>query len=150
MLATEKGYISETTMGSDFHLAVIQTEDFTPEYVQEMEYIYNLELNFVRNNDIETGDYRLALRGFSNVMRVRPDHAFAYYYAAFCHAKLGNRAQFESHRASFVEFSRTPFWVEYCDRYGLSEQTLDTIVADDVLSATGQAPDARLAAKYGP
>ena len=44
-LAQEKGYISKNTMGADFHKAVIQTEDWTPAYIQEMEYIFNLELN---------------------------------------------------------------------------------------------------------
>lgn len=152
-LALEKGYISESTMGSDFHSAVIQTEDFTPEYIQEMEYIFNLELNFVYNNDVEAGEYELALRGFMNVLRVRPDQAFASYYAALCHAKLGNSREFEEFRARFVEFSSTPFWKKYCERYGLSKAALDAAASEDAAKASAYAADAmdqRLANKYGP
>ena len=60
-LAKANRYITDTTRGADFHKAVIATEDFTSEYIQKMQYLLNLELNFVYNNDIEVGDYNICL-----------------------------------------------------------------------------------------
>ena len=88
-IAQANGYITDTTRGSDYHIAVIKTDDFTPEYIQKMQYILNLELNFVFNSDIELGDYETALTGFKNVTRIRPDHAFAHYFSSVCYKKLG-------------------------------------------------------------
>jgi anaerobic magnesium-protoporphyrin IX monomethyl ester cyclase len=151
-LALEKGYISGETMGSDFHKAIIKTEDFTPEYIQEFEYQMNLDLNFIHNNDLEAGEYELALRGFNNVLRVREDQAFAHYYAAVCHGRLKRVNQSKQHRDRFLELSETSFWKRYCEQFGLSHETLDREVEKD-----GTAPsnhlldfDDRLAAKFGP
>jgi len=126
-LAQEKGYISKNTMGADFHKAVIQTEDWTPAYIQEMEYIFNLELNFIYNNDIEYGEYELALRGFMNVLRVRKDHAFACYFAAVCNIKLGNKKEFEKHLKLFEKYATFPLWEKYCTEYNLTTDQLKSI-----------------------
>jgi hypothetical protein len=151
-LAQEKGYISGTTMGSDFHKAIIKTEDFTPAYIQELEYQMNLDLNFVHNNDLEAGEYELALRGFNNCLRVREDQAFAHYYTAVCHARLGRTNQYEKHRDRFLELAETPYWKRYCKQFGLSREVLERDVKQD-----GPTPsirlldfDDRLAAKFGP
>ena len=151
-LAVKKEYIKESTMGSDFHHAVIETEDFTPEYVQQMEYTMNLELNFVYNNDIEVGEYELALRGFMNVIRVRPDLAFAHYFAAMCYKQLGKQKLFKKHRKLFLEHSQTTFWKAYCYKYDLSQENLDEITDGSKPSKNSfnrHLPDKRLALKYG-
>jgi radical SAM superfamily enzyme YgiQ (UPF0313 family) len=152
-LALKKGYIPINTMGSDFHHAVIKTEDWSPEYIQEMEYVLNLELNFVYNNDMEFGEYQLALRGFMNVLRVRTDHAFAYYYAAKCYVALGELENFDKYASKFKKYSKTPFWETYCSEYGLNEETLHEFSVEPsklILPSRFDGPDARLAAKYGP
>jgi len=153
-LAQEKGYISKNTMGADFHKAVIQTEDWTPAYIQEMEYIFNLELNFIYNNDIEYGEYELALRGFMNVLRVRKDHAFACYFAAVCNIKLGNKKEFEKHLKLFEKYATFPLWEKYCIEYNLTTARLKSIGNDKkkvTLKLTKfDGMDSHGAAKFGP
>jgi len=153
-LAQEKGYISKNTMGADFHKAVIQTEDWTPAYIQEMEYIFNLELNFIYNNDIKFGEYELALRGFMNVLRVRKDHAFAAYYAAVCNIKLGNKKEFERFLKLFEKYKNFPLWEKYCIEYNLTTARLKSIGNDKkkvTLNLTKfDGMDSHGAAKFGP
>ena len=48
-IALDKGFISGETMGADYHKAVINTDNFTADYIQHMQYLMNLELNFVYN-----------------------------------------------------------------------------------------------------
>jgi len=118
-IAKENNYITDETRGADYHFAVIETEDFTPEYIQEMQYIMNLELNFVENNDMKVGDYQTALVGFKNVMKIRPDHAFACYYAGICYRELEDYDKYEACKQKYETFSKTPFWQKYIDYFGI-------------------------------
>jgi radical SAM superfamily enzyme YgiQ (UPF0313 family) len=153
-LAQEKGYISKDTMGADFHKATIETEDWTPNFIQEMEYIFNLELNFVYNNDIEYEEYELALRGFMNVLRVRQDHAFACYYAAICHSKLGNKDSFIKFLKLFEKYSKTPIWEKYCKKYGLTKKLLESFWCNKknypLKHSIFEDMDSKQSMKYGP
>lgn len=139
-------------MGSDFHHAVINTEDWTAEYIQEMEYIFNLELNFIHNNDIEFGDYKTALRGFNNVLRVREDHAFAYYFAGICYARLGDKLNLKNCVDNFKKYSITEFWKKYCVKYNLTSDSLEKALYKDVKILTNKFDklDSIQANKYGP
>jgi len=153
-LAQKKGYISKDTMGADFHKATIETEDWTPAYVQEMEYIYNLELNFIYNNDIEDEEYELALRGFMNVLRVRQDHAFACYYAAICNARLENKKEFKKFLELFEEYATASIWQKYCKKYGLTKTLLESFWDNKTKLAYKESifegMDSRQAEKFGP
>ncbi|MGC9197170.1 MAG: radical SAM protein, partial [Syntrophobacteraceae bacterium] len=75
-------YLKGSYIGCDFKKAVVETRDFTAEYIQEKAYALNLELNFVENSDMRLGNYAAALKGFENTIRVKSDHAFACYFAA--------------------------------------------------------------------
>ena len=46
-----KNDILGETLGADYRFAVINTNDFSSDYIQKMQYIFNLDLNFVNNND---------------------------------------------------------------------------------------------------
>jgi anaerobic magnesium-protoporphyrin IX monomethyl ester cyclase len=118
-LAVEKGYIKFDTLGSDYRKAVIQTEDFTPEFIQETQYLMNLELNFVHNNDVALGEFETALKAFKNVIRIKPDHAFAYYFAAQCYQGMGDQEACESHMAAYHEHAAQPFWQKYVEHFQL-------------------------------
>ena len=118
-LAHSKGYITDTTRGSDFHKAVIATEDFSADYIQKMQYIMNLELNFVHNNDMECGDYETALIGLKNVTTIRPDHAFAHYFSSICYQKIGDLKNYEISKNEFSIHSKTSFWKYYINYFPL-------------------------------
>jgi anaerobic magnesium-protoporphyrin IX monomethyl ester cyclase len=99
-VASRNGYIDIQNLGADYRTATISTDDFSAEYIQEFQYRLNLELNFVGNHDIASGEYSTALIGFDNVIRLRPDHAFAHYFRAA--ALIGLREV----QAAGVSFSR--------------------------------------------
>ncbi len=120
-IAKDNKYIDDVTRGADYHFAVIQTDDWTPDYIQKMQYIMNLELNFVYNNDMQIGDYETALIGFNNVIKVRFDHAFAHYYAAKCYYKLGDDDKYVIHKDKFFVCSRTKFWQGHIDYFKIDE-----------------------------
>lgn len=120
-IAAKKNYIKINTLGSDYRTAVIETEDFTPEYIQEYQYMMNLDLNFVHNNDVRLGEYKLALKAFKNVIRIKFDHAFAHYYAAICYQQLSEFSLYEAHLSKYKEYAQSEFWQKYVKLFDLPE-----------------------------
>ena len=138
-LALAKGYISLKNMGSDYHVATINTEDFSSDFIQDFQYKLNLELNFVFNQDIKLGEYRIALLGMNNVIRLRSDHAFAHYYAYICHKGLGDhKASLEDAR-NYNKYAQSSFWNKYVLAYNLPKEilleSLDSNGADPEIQA---------------
>lgn len=113
------GFIRGETLGADYKVAAIETPEFSSDYIQEMQYELNLELNFVFNQDIRLGEYALALRGFENVINIKSDHAFAWHYAGICHEKLGNFEKAAQCQEKYFEYAEMPFWKKYIDRFEL-------------------------------
>jgi radical SAM superfamily enzyme YgiQ (UPF0313 family) len=109
-IALENNFISGATLGADYHHAVINTDEFSSDYIQRMQYIFNLELNFVYNQDIMANNFDAALLGFNNVIKIRPDHAIACYYAAICHKSLGNHVYYEEFKKKFEKNSKSKNW----------------------------------------
>lgn len=109
-VAKSKGYIKEETLGADFRIAVVSTEDFSSEFIQEYQYFMNLDLNFVHNSDIKYQNWVWAIKGFGNVLRLKHDHAFAHYYIAIAYAGMGNKEQSELHRNEYLKLVQTRFW----------------------------------------
>lgn len=118
-LAKKKNYIKVNTLGSDFRKASIETEDFTAEYIQEMQYQMNLELNFVYNMDVRLGEHAVALKAFKNVIRIKPDHAFAHYFAAQCYQAMGDMPRYEEHMETYFSHSASPFWEKHVRYFAL-------------------------------
>jgi anaerobic magnesium-protoporphyrin IX monomethyl ester cyclase len=121
-LAMEKGYIRGDTLGSDYRKAIIETDDFSADYIQGMQYLMNLELNFVLNTDVRLGEYETALMGFRNVIRLKPDHAFAHYFAAQCYKGLNDLAHYEEHMAAYFASAGSPFWRKYVEHFRLPKK----------------------------
>jgi len=117
--ASENGYISSGTYGSDFHDAVITTDSFDAAYIQNMQYLMNLELNFVYNQDMLTGDYENALVGFRNVVSIKNDHALAHYYSALCYKELGNDKEYLNSRELFDKFKGSAPWTKWVEFFNL-------------------------------
>lgn len=104
----------------DFKRAIVSTPEFTKEWLQEKAYELNLELNFVENNDFRNGNYERALQGFENVIKVKDDHAFAYYYAAECYKKLESWKYFAYTLILKDILSKSEFWRNYFKKFGLT------------------------------
>lgn len=81
-ICVKKGYIKKDMAIDelDVNKYIINTPEYTPEYVTKKTYLMNLEVNFVNNYRMKKGDYRIAADAFKDVIKRYPHHAFAYYY----------------------------------------------------------------------
>ena len=77
----EKGYIpSGIKMGEyDMTKYIIDTPDYTSEYVAEQAYLMNLEVNFIHNHRIKVKDYLVAGKRFADMVTRFPQHALSHY-----------------------------------------------------------------------
>ena len=134
-VAMSKGYISINTLGSDYRTAVICTEDFTPEFIQEYQYFMNLDLNFVHNFDVRSGAWDWAIKGFTNVLRLRESHAFAHYFLSICYENTGNNKLQKYHFDRYIGLLQDPFWKRWASIFELPESPnyTNVISPDDLL-----------------
>jgi radical SAM superfamily enzyme YgiQ (UPF0313 family) len=125
-ICVDKNYIDAADIGCDFRKAVVETEDFTPQYIQDITYDINLDVNFIHNTDFKLGEYELALTGFETAIRAKDDHAFAYHYASICYEQLGNHEKAERYMKIAVEtYETNPVWRRAFDKFNLSPYNHD-------------------------
>jgi anaerobic magnesium-protoporphyrin IX monomethyl ester cyclase len=118
-LASRKGFISIDTLGADYRTAVINTDDFSAEFIQEYQYFMNLDLNFVSNQDMRAGNWVWAEKGFRNVLRLKSDHAFAHYYLAWALREMSRDDEADFHWRQYVAAIAQPFWLRWARIFGL-------------------------------
>lgn len=119
-ICLEKDYLRGSYIDCDYKKPIVETGDFTPEYIQERAYQLNLELNFVHNSDMRLRDWGMALKGLENAIRAKNDHVLAYYYAAQCHQHLGNVEQAAEYREKAQQIAATSsFWRRYIEMFHL-------------------------------
>jgi len=125
-ICVDKKYIDAADIGCDFRKAVVETEDFTPQYIQDITYDINLDVNFIHNTDFKLGEYELALTGFETAIRAKDDHGFAYHYASICCEQLGDHEKAEKYRQIAIEtYESKPVWRKAFDKFGLSPYNQD-------------------------
>jgi anaerobic magnesium-protoporphyrin IX monomethyl ester cyclase len=119
-ICMQKKYLRDNYIDCDFKRAVVETEHFTAEYIQEKAYSLNLELNFVGNSDIRLGNYGAALKGFENTIRITNDHAFAFYFAAKCCKMMNQNVKYPVYKAKYEEIVKSSeFWRNYSVQFNL-------------------------------
>lgn len=64
----------------DANKFIINTPEYTADYVTKKTYLMNLDVNFVNNYRMKNGEYRIAADAFRDVIKKYENHAFAYYY----------------------------------------------------------------------
>ena len=119
-ICLKKNYLKGGYIGSDYKKAVVETEDFSAEYIQEKAYLLNLELNFLENSDFRLGYYETALKGFENAIRAKGDHAVAYYCASLALEKLGNfdkAAQYMDTAKAIT--AKSSLWRKFADIFNM-------------------------------
>lgn len=120
-ICEENGYLTAGYLGADFKRAVIGTREFSADYIQDMAYELNLDLNFVNNADIRLGNYQLALVGIEKAINAKPDHAIAYHFAAECLVHLGEESKAQRYRERAQEIIRTDsYWASCFQKFGIS------------------------------
>jgi len=117
-----KNYIKKDLADSNYKKAIVETEEFTHQYIQEMIYDMNIELNFVFNSDMRMGDFKIAQGSFENVLRAKADHVLALHYLSTCSKELGDSDQASEYKKrSLMAFeSDKKFWSKYVDTYGIA------------------------------
>ncbi|MFH1472020.1 MAG: radical SAM protein [Nanoarchaeota archaeon] len=121
-ICIKNNYIKGDYINCDFKKAVVETKDFTAEYIQEKAYLLNLELNFVNNSDFRLGYYETALKGFENAIKTKSDHAFAYYFAAKCYKMMNLEEKYKEYKAKYQEIIKeSEFWRNHAKQFNLVE-----------------------------
>lgn len=121
-ICEKNNYFKDNHIGCDYKNAVIETEHFTAEYIQNKAYSLNLELNFVYNSDYRLGNYEMALKGFNNAIRAKSDHALAYYFAAKCYKKMSLISKYQDYKTKYNEIiNSSQFWKKYAEEFNLKE-----------------------------
>ncbi len=119
-----KGYLNTDAVGVDYKHSIVGTEDFTADYIRDMAYLYNLDLNFVHNFDYLSGQFETALKGFQHVLEVKPDHAFAHYYAGQCYWNMGQEIKaLASIDKAHSLFDNDEIWNKYADKFDISRRS---------------------------
>lgn len=119
-VSLKKGFISGEVLGADYRKAVINTPDFDAAYIQEMQYVFNLELNFLYNSDLRRGELEVAERGFKNVLNLRPDHVLANLCLALIALKRNDMAAAETYLAQSREHADNGHWDKYLELMALT------------------------------
>jgi anaerobic magnesium-protoporphyrin IX monomethyl ester cyclase len=113
-------YFKGAAIEANYKKAVIETEEFTAEFIQKTTYDLNIELNFVHNADMRRGDYETALRGFDNVLKAKPDHAIGMYYKAICLGRVGETAAAGAlHERARQTAAGSEFWLRYVQQFDI-------------------------------
>ncbi|OGF47556.1 MAG: B12-binding domain-containing radical SAM protein [Candidatus Firestonebacteria bacterium RIFOXYA2_FULL_40_8] len=119
-ICLKNNYIRGDFLDCDFKKPVIETKDFTPEFIKEKAYLMNLELNFAGNSEMRLGNFSVALKGFENTIKVKDDHAFAYYYAAQCYKETGKNDKYILYKEKYNKIIKDSlFWRSYAEKFGL-------------------------------
>ncbi len=101
---------------------VIRAPGIDPEHIQTQTYQMNLEVNFVNNHRMKTGDYSTAAHCFEEVIRRHPSHPLAHYYLAQAYASMGRDEQIVAHHRERFDriVSEDPSWQVHAAHFGLT------------------------------
>lgn len=84
-------------------------------------YVMNLDVNFVNNYRMKTGQYEIAARCFKDVAKRYENHAFAYYYLSKAYEYMGKSMDLANHNMDMFNeiVSKDKTWREYAKYFSL-------------------------------
>lgn len=109
----------------DFHYGKcnIKLPHSTPNEIENLRYMINLEVNFIDNFDLKNGRPDSALIAFEDVINRVPGHAFAYYFASQCCRLLEERALEDKYMQCYKEIvNSSEEWSKYARAFNLPVQ----------------------------
>ena len=119
-ICVENDYLKDNWIGSDYKQAVVSTEHWSSDYIQQKAYELNLELNLVFNSDYRLGNYELALDGFERVLRAKKDHAIAYSMASKCLYYLNKKEKAKNYQMKSQKiYTSDKYWMNYMKQFNL-------------------------------
>ncbi len=112
--------LSDSLEHFHFGLCNIKLPHSTPQELERLKYLINLEVNFIDNYDLRNNRFDIALIGFKDVINRVPNHAFAHYFASICYRSIGNKHLERTHFEKYSEIiNDSKEWAEYANRYNL-------------------------------
>lgn len=112
--------ISDNLEHFHYGLCNIKLSHSTPEEMERLRYLINLEVNFVDNYDLKNKKPEIALIGFKDVINRVPDHAFAYYHSSLCYNQMQkDELEIESMDKYFEIVNASNEWKEYAIHFNL-------------------------------
>jgi len=125
-ICIENGYIEKTTKIGEIecemrNYVINAPPHLTPEIINKVVYLMNLDTNFVNNYRMKIGDYKVAAYCFQDVLDRVPDHAFAYYFLSKAQKKLGLIEQSTLNYNKFLTIIKNDtFWKNYAEHFNLN------------------------------
>jgi radical SAM superfamily enzyme YgiQ (UPF0313 family) len=114
----ERDYKIGESMNDDY---VINYPGVPREYIKRQRYLMNLDCNFVNNNRMKIGDYKVAMLCFDQVAIRYPNHAFAHYFLSKALHAMGERKKAKVSMARYKEIvAKDATWREYAEYIELS------------------------------
>lgn len=121
-LCIEKGYIKNDMEIAvlDANKYIINTPEYTPEYVTKKTYLMNLDVNFVNNYRMKNGEYGIAADAFRDVIKRYSNQAFAYYYLSKALYALNEDREAQLAMEHFYEIKeKDDEWKEYAEHFNI-------------------------------
>lgn len=121
-ICVENGYIKkDMAIGElDPNKFIINTPQYSSEYLTKKTYLMNLDVNFVNNYRMKKGEYRIAANVFADIAKKHKNHAFAYYYLSKALYALNENQEAKLAMEHFLEITETDNeWKEYTEHFNL-------------------------------
>lgn len=121
-ICIENGYIKKDMEIDelDANKFIINTPEYSANYVTKKTYMMNLDVNFVHNYRMKTKDYAVAAKAFKDVIARYEGQAFAYYYLSKALHKLKKTAEAEKAYGKYEEIIKNDkVWKEYAEYFKL-------------------------------
>lgn len=118
------GQQQELLNARKYSAGIINTPDFTAEYINKFIYYNNLNCNFIENYNYRSGNYAIAITFFEDILVSYPRHAFAHYMIWKCMEKIeqSDKKRMKQHKDKFYELIETDvLWRDYADQFHIME-----------------------------
>jgi radical SAM superfamily enzyme YgiQ (UPF0313 family) len=122
-MCVKRGFINRKTgIGElEYNKYIINTPEYSADYVIKKTYLMNLEVNFVNNFRMKNGECQIAADAFLDVIKRYGDHAFAYYYLSKALGAMNRRKEAEAAMHTYHEIRENDdAWKEYANYFKLN------------------------------
>lgn len=120
----ENGWLDEKYQkigATDMMSVILKAPGIDPQQIEKETYYMNLDVNFVNNFRMRSGDYIMASRCFEEVLARHPRHPFAHYFLAKCHRNMGRDDDAERHMSTFRDLvAEDGEWMDAAQHFGLA------------------------------
>ncbi len=121
-ICIENNYLTDKNFRNHLHSkSIIKAPGVDPKKMQQIQYIFNLDANFVHNYNVRFGNYEVALIYFQKIVQKYPKHAFVYYALSECYKLSGKDINLAKQYASNFQkiINSDPEWRFYAEHFGL-------------------------------